>query len=143
MTLTDNGSKFGSFVDGRRLSANQKVELSIGSELKFGQGPTTGTFKQVPMHNATHVHMKISYHKITDIWGSPLNLEILSQICFTVECAHFYACIPAYCSIAASYYYVFVNLGWCMSHSYSAAPVWVGRKSRESSSWQRRYVMHY
>ena len=73
VTLTDNGSKFGSFVDGRRLSANQKVELSIGSELKFGQGPTTGTFKQVPMHNATHVHMQTSYHKIADIWGSPLN----------------------------------------------------------------------
>lgn len=45
VTLTDNGSKFGSLVDGRRLSANQKVELTIGSELKFGQGPTTGTFK--------------------------------------------------------------------------------------------------
>jgi pSer/pThr/pTyr-binding forkhead associated (FHA) protein len=45
VTLTDNGSKFGSFVDGRRLSANEKVELSIGNELKFGQGPTTGTFK--------------------------------------------------------------------------------------------------
>ena len=45
VTLTDNGSKFGSLVDGRRLSANQKVELSIGNELKFGQGPTTGAFK--------------------------------------------------------------------------------------------------
>ena len=44
VTLTDNGSKFGSFVDGRRLSANQKVELSIDSELKLGQGPATGTF---------------------------------------------------------------------------------------------------
>lgn len=45
VTLTDSGSKFGTSVDGKRLSTNQKVELSVGSELKFGQGPTTGTFK--------------------------------------------------------------------------------------------------
>ena len=45
VTLTDQASKFGTFVDGRRLSANQKVELSANSELKFGQGPTTGSFK--------------------------------------------------------------------------------------------------
>ena len=85
MTLTDNGSKFGSFVDGRRLSANQKVELSIGSELKFGQGPTTGTFKQVPMHIVTYAAN--CYHKSADIWGSSLNLEPLSQICYAVKCA--------------------------------------------------------
>ena len=45
VTLTDCKSKFGSSVNGKKLSANQKVDLFVNNELKFGQGPMTGTFK--------------------------------------------------------------------------------------------------
>ena len=39
-------------------------------------------------------------------------------------------------------FFSFLHAGWCMSLLYSAAPVWAGRKSRESSNWQKHYVMH-
>ena len=45
VTLTDCKSKFGSLVNGRKLSSNQTIDLFVDSELKFGQGPTTGSFK--------------------------------------------------------------------------------------------------
>ena len=140
VTLTDNGSKFGSFVDGRRLSANQKVELSIGSELKFGQGPTTGTFKLVPMQNVAYIGRLVHLNTLYKIVAKFANL--LSAMLSNVQRSHVYLHMVLRCSIAASSF-SFLRAGWCMSHLYSVAPVWAGRKSRESNSWQKHYVMHY
>ena len=54
MTLTDCKSKFGSVVNRKKLSANEKVELFPSSELKFGQG-NAGTFRYTCIYNQEYV----------------------------------------------------------------------------------------
>ena len=55
MTLTDCKPKFGSVVNGKKLSANEKVELFPSSELRFGQGNATGTFRYTCIYNQEYV----------------------------------------------------------------------------------------
>ena len=47
--LTDCKSKFGTVVNNKKLSANQKIPLHHNDIIKFGQGPITAhsTFKYV------------------------------------------------------------------------------------------------